>query len=45
MKRYPELINQVVTKRLDPNVEMKPSGVDWGDTGALGSEKKQRHLQ
>ena len=23
------LINQVVTKGLDPNVEMKPSGVDW----------------
>ena len=29
MKRYPELINQVVTKGLDPNVEMKPSGVEW----------------
>ena len=23
------LINQVVTKGLDPNVEMKPSGMDW----------------
>ena len=23
------LINQVVTKGLDPNVEMKPSGVEW----------------
>ena len=32
------LINQVVTKGLDPNVEMKPSGggVDWGDTGSIG---------
>ena len=34
MKRYPKykdsgLINQVVTKGLDPNVEMKPSGVEW----------------
>ena len=23
------LINQAVTKGLDPNVEMKPSGVEW----------------
>ena len=29
MKRYPELINQAVTKGLDPNVEMKPSDVEW----------------
>ena len=31
MKRYPgtTLINQIVTKGLDPNVEMKPSGVEW----------------
>ncbi|MDE0554713.1 MAG: restriction endonuclease subunit S [Candidatus Poribacteria bacterium] len=36
MKHYPEykesgveLINQAVTKGLDPNVEMKPSGVEW----------------
>ena len=33
------LINQVVTKGLDPNVEMKPSGVEWiGEIpSALGS--------
>ena len=29
MKRYPELINQAVTKGLDPDVKMKPSGVEW----------------
>ena len=29
MKRYPALINQAVTKGLDPNVEMKASGVEW----------------
>ena len=32
------LINQAVTKGLDANVEMKPSGrgVDWGDTEHIG---------
>ena len=28
-ERRTVLINQVVTKGLDPNVEMKPSGVEW----------------
>ena len=31
------LINQVVTKGLDPNVEMKPSGVEWiGEIPSIG---------
>ena len=40
------LINQAVTKGLDPNVEMKPSGVEWieRDTSALGNQKTQSTL-
>ena len=32
------LINQAVTKGLDPNMEMKPSGVEWigEDTSDIG---------
>ena len=29
METKETLINQAVTKGLDPNVEMKPSGVEW----------------
>ena len=37
------LINQAVTKGLNPNVEMKPSGggVDWGDTDSLEFRENQ----
>ena len=36
------LINQAVTKGLDPNVEMKPSGVEWiaEDTECIGKSKR-----
>ena len=34
------LINQAVTKGLDLNVEMKPSGMEWiGEIPALGSQQ------
>ena len=36
------IIHRAVTRGLDPNVRMKPSGVDWlGDAGALGSRSQQ----
>ena len=35
------LINQVVTKGLDPNVEMKPSGVEWIGQIPVHSEVKR----
>ena len=39
------LINQVVTKGLDPNVEMKPSGVEWiGEIPAHWEIKKIKHV-
>ena len=39
------LINQAVTKGLDPNVEMKPSGVEWiGDIPKHWVAKKLRHF-
>ena len=52
MDRYPEykessvaLINQAVTKGLDPNVEMKPSGVKWiGDIPAHWEVKRLKHI-
>ena len=38
------LINQVVTKGLDPNVEMKPSGVEWiGEIPAHWKISKVKH--
>ena len=45
MNRYPELINHVVTKGLDPNVEMKPSGVEWiGEIPAHWEVKKLKYV-
>jgi len=45
MKRYPALINQVVTKGLDPTVEMKPSGVEWiGEIPAHWEVKRLKHI-
>ena len=39
------LINQTVTKGLDPNVEMKPSGVEWiGEIPAHWTIRKNRHI-
>ena len=39
------LINQAVTKGLDPNVEMKPSGVEWiGDIPTHWEAKRLRHV-
>ena len=39
------LINQAVTKGLDPNVEMKPSGVEWiGDICEHWEIKKLKHI-
>ena len=39
------LINQVVTKGLDPNVEMKPSGMEWiGDIPAHWKIEKIKHV-
>ena len=39
------LINQVVTKGLDPNVEMKPSGVEWvGEIPAHWKIEKIKHV-
>ena len=39
------LINQAVTKGLDPNVEMKPSGVEWiGETPAHWEIIRLRYL-
>ena len=39
------LINQVVTKGLDPNVEMKPSGVEWiGEIPAHWEVKRIKYL-
>ena len=39
------LINQVVTKGLDPNVEMKPSGVEWiGEIPAHWEIQKIKHV-
>ena len=39
------LINQAVTKGLDPNVKMKPSGVEWiGEIPAHWEVKKVKHL-
>ena len=39
------LINQAVTKGLDPNVEMKPSGVEWiGDIPAHWKIKKIKYI-
>ena len=38
------LINQAVTKGLDPNVEMKPSGVEWiGEIPARWTISKVKH--
>ncbi|MCY3721092.1 MAG: restriction endonuclease subunit S [Candidatus Poribacteria bacterium] len=45
MKRYPELIHQVMTKGLNPNVEMKPSGVEWiGEIPAHWEVKRLKHI-
>ncbi len=39
------LINQVVTKGLDPNVEMKPSGIEWiGEMPAHWEIKKLKYI-
>ena len=39
------LINQAVTKGLDPNVEMKPSGVEWiGEIPAHWKIEKIKHV-
>ena len=39
------LINQTVTKGLDPNVEMKPSGVEWiGEIPAHWTIYKIEHI-
>ncbi len=38
-EQHTALINQAVTKGLDPNVEMKPSGVEW-----IGEIPKHWHL-
>ena len=39
------LINQVVTKGLDPNVEMKPSGVEWiGEIPAHWEINRLKHV-
>ena len=39
------LINQVVTKGLDPNVEMKPSGMEWiGEIPAHWEVLKVKHV-
>ncbi|MDE0400798.1 MAG: restriction endonuclease subunit S [Candidatus Poribacteria bacterium] len=39
------LINQTVTKGLDPNVEMKPSGVEWiGEIPAHWEIKKLKYI-
>ncbi len=39
------LINQAVTKGLDPNVEMKPSGVEWiGEIPAHWEVKRLKYL-
>ena len=39
------LINQAVTKGLDPNVEMKPSGVEWiGDIPAHWEVKRLKYI-
>lgn len=39
------LINQVVTKGFDPNVEMKPSGVEWiGEIPAHWKIEKIKHV-
>ena len=39
------LINQAVTKGLDPNVEMKPSGVEWiGEIPKDWKIKRNRHI-
>lgn len=39
------IINNAVTKGLDPNVKMKPSGVDWiGDIPEHWEIKKLKHL-
>ena len=39
------LINQAVTKGLDPNVEMKPSGVEWiGEIPKHWEVKKIKHV-
>ena len=39
------LINQAVTKGLDPNVEMKPSGVEWvGEIPAHWEIEKIKHI-
>ncbi|RKU39062.1 hypothetical protein C6496_03065 [Candidatus Poribacteria bacterium] len=39
------LINQAVTKGLDPNVEMKPSGVEWiGEIPAHWGVKRLKHI-
>ena len=44
-KQRTALINQVVTKGLDPNVEMKPSGVEWiGEIPAHWEIKKIKHV-
>ena len=40
------LINQAVTKGLDPNVEMKPSGVEWiGEIPKHWEIGKIKHMQ
>ena len=39
------LINQAVTKGLDPNVEMKPSGVEWiGEIPKHWEVKRLKHV-
>ena len=39
------LINQIMTKELDPNVEMKPSGVEWiGEIPAHWEVNRLKHV-
>ena len=43
--KHTTLINQAVTKGLDPNVEMKPSGVEWiGEIPAHWELKRLGHV-
>ena len=44
-EQHTALINQTVTKGLDPNVEMKPSGVEWiGEIPAHWKVKRLKHI-
>ena len=40
------IINRAVTRGLDPNVPLKPSGIDWlGDIQSIGKSGKSVTLQ